>query len=98
MTAPTHITVAEFIFLLILTTTGVALNLWNAMAIGLSAILADIDTGASRIGRALPFVSHFIERRFGCAHRVFNSVLAFGQFNFSRRTNLDHTDTAGKLG
>ena len=75
MTAPTHITFAEFIFLLILTTTGVALNLWNAMAIGLSSLLADVDTGASRIGRLLPFVSHFIERRFG--HRTLTHSLLF---------------------
>jgi len=68
MTTPTHITFAEFLYLLVLTTTGVALNAVNAAIIALASVLPDIDTGASFTGKALPFFSHRIERKFG--HRT----------------------------
>jgi|GEM_PF-1335259 len=74
MTAPTHIAFAELLYLLILTTTGVALTVPNALLIAVSSVLPDIDTGASRIGRFLPFVSFTLERRFG--HRTFTHSLA----------------------
>lgn len=68
MTAPTHVSFAGFVYLLLLTTTGVALSLPNALTIGFAALLPDIDTGASTIGRLAPAVSRAIERRFG--HRT----------------------------
>ncbi len=74
MTAPTHIAFAELLYLLILTTTGVALSVPNALLIAVSSVLPDIDTGASRIGRFLPFVSFTLERRFG--HRTFTHSFA----------------------
>lgn len=75
MTAPTHIAFAEFLYLLILTTTGVALNLPNALFIAGASVLPDIDTGASRIGKLLPFASLQLERRFG--HRTLTHSLSF---------------------
>jgi membrane-bound metal-dependent hydrolase YbcI (DUF457 family) len=75
MTAPTHITFAEFIYLLILTTTGVALSFTNALVVGFAAVLADIDTGASRIGRVFPALTIWIERRFG--HRTLTHSMVF---------------------
>ena len=75
MTAPTHLTFAEFIYLLLLTTTGIALDVTNAITVGLSSLLPDIDTGASTVGRALPFLSGPIERRFG--HRTLTHSLLF---------------------
>ena len=52
--ASTHITFAEFIYLLLLTTTGVVLNATNAIIIAFAAVLPDIDTAASIIGRTSP--------------------------------------------
>ncbi len=75
MIAPTHITFAEFIYFLILTTTGIALSPLNAITIGLSSLLPDIDTEASRIGRLVPFISRRIEKRFG--HRTLTHSLLF---------------------
>ena len=74
MTAPTHIAFAELLYLLILTTTGVALNVPNALLIAVSSTLPDIDTGASRIGKLFPFVSLKLERRFG--HRTLTHSLS----------------------
>jgi len=75
MIAPTHITFAEFIYLLILTTTGVPLSAVNVITVALSSIIPDVDTAASRIGKVLPFISHRIERRFG--HRTLTHSLVF---------------------
>ena len=47
---------------------GVPLGVVNSAAVALASLLPDIDTGASLVGRALPFVSSRIERRFG--HRT----------------------------
>jgi len=74
MTAPTHIAFAELLYLLILTTTGVALNIPNALLIAISSTLPDIDTGASRIGKFFPFLSLKLERRFG--HRTLTHSLS----------------------
>ena len=75
MSAPTHISFAEFLYLLLLTTTGVALSIPNAAVVALSAILPDIDTGASLLGRCVPPVAMYLERRFG--HRTLtHSALA----------------------
>jgi len=68
VSAPTHISFAEFLYLLLLTTTGVALSIPNAAMVAIAAILPDIDTGASLAGRCLPPVAIYLERRFG--HRT----------------------------
>lgn len=68
MIAPTHITFAGFVYLLLLTTTGVALSLVNVLVIALASVFPDVDTGASVVGKTLPFLSRRIERRFG--HRT----------------------------
>src|SRR5690349_13208675 len=75
MTAPTHITFAEFIYLLILTTTGVSLNVLNACVIAISSLLPDIDTSVSTVGRAVPVISRKLERKFG--HRTLTHSVAF---------------------
>jgi len=75
MTSPTHITFAEFIYLLILTTLGVSLSLVNALVIAVSSLLPDIDTQASIIGKTFPFISARIERRFG--HRTLTHSIPF---------------------
>ena len=75
MIAPTHITFAELIYLLILTTTGVSLNIVNALIIAIASLLADIDTNASITGKLVPFVSRRIERRFG--HRTLTHSVPF---------------------
>jgi membrane-bound metal-dependent hydrolase YbcI (DUF457 family) len=75
MIAPTHITFAGFIYLLLLTTTGVALSLVNVLVIALASILPDADTGASIVGKAVPFLSRRIERRFG--HRTLTHSIPF---------------------
>ena len=73
MTAPTHITFAEFIYLLILTTTGVSLSAVNASVIAISSLLPDVDTQASTLGRIIPIISTRLERRFG--HRTLTHSL-----------------------
>jgi membrane-bound metal-dependent hydrolase YbcI (DUF457 family) len=75
MTAPTHIAFAEVIYLLLLTSGGVALNLWNGIVIALASLLPDLDTGASILGRILPALSRRLERRFG--HRTLTHSLPF---------------------
>jgi len=75
MTAPTHITFAEFVYLLVLTTTGVALSTLNAVVIAVASVLPDVDTNASFIGRSLPFLSRRIERKFG--HRTLTHSATF---------------------
>jgi len=75
MTAPTHITFAEFVYLLILTTTGVSLNIVNTILIAVSSLLPDIDTAASLIGKTFPFISTRLERRFG--HRTLTHSVIF---------------------
>lgn len=75
MTAPTHITFAEFAYLLLLTTTGVTLNTPNAATIAIASVLPDIDTAASFPGRAIPFISNTLERRFG--HRTLTHSVIF---------------------
>jgi len=75
VTSPTHITFAEFIYLLLLTTTGVALSTFNALVIAVASILPDIDTAASFPGRAIPFISNKLERRFG--HRTLTHSVLF---------------------
>lgn len=73
MIASTHITFAEFIYLLLLTTTGVVLNITNALIIAFVSVLPDIDTAVSIIGKIFLFISRPIERRFG--HRTLTHSL-----------------------
>jgi inner membrane protein len=75
MTAPTHITFAEFLYLLLLTTTGVALNAANALLMAVASLLPDIDTGGSTVGKLFPSISLRIERRFG--HRTLTHSVIF---------------------
>ncbi len=75
MTSPTHITFAGFIYLLLLTTTGVALNAVNMVVIAIASIMPDIDTAASFVGRAFPFISKRVERHYG--HRTLTHSVTF---------------------
>ena len=75
MIAPTHITFAEFIYLLLLTTTGISLSVINSVTIAFASILADVDTAASTVGKVMPFLSTRIERRFG--HRTLTHSALF---------------------
>jgi inner membrane protein len=75
MTAPTHIAFAELVYMLLLTTAGVALNAANAFVIAAASVLADIDTGSSLLGRMLPAISLPIERTFG--HRTLTHSALF---------------------
>jgi len=75
MTAPTHVTFAGFVYLLIMTPTGVALSVPNAIAMAVASLLPDLDTGASRIGRMFLPLSLRIERRFG--HRTLTHAVVF---------------------
>lgn len=75
MIAPTHMTFAGFIYLLLLTTTGVALSVVNAATVVVASILPDVDTGSSIVGRSIPFLSRWIERTFG--HRTLTHSVPF---------------------
>ena len=75
MTAPTHIAFGELVYLLLLTTTGVAVSAANVLVVAVASIAADIDTGSSMVGRMLPAVSLRIERTFG--HRTLTHSALF---------------------
>lgn len=75
MTAPSHITFAELLYFLLLTTMGVSLSAVNIFVIGISSLLADIDTEASTIGIVARGISTRIERRFG--HRTITHSALF---------------------
>ncbi len=75
MTAPTHISFAALVYLVLLTSAGVPLTLLNATATALASLLPDIDTGASIAGRLFPSLSRRIERR--CGHRTLTHSLPF---------------------
>lgn len=75
MRAPTHLTFAGFLYLLLLTSAGVSLNALNGLVVLISSVLPDLDTGASTIGRLLPLISRRLERRFG--HRTLTHSLPF---------------------
>lgn len=75
MTAPTHISFAGFLYLLLLTSAGVPLGIFNGITVLVASVLPDIDTGASTIGRLLPWASRRLERRFG--HRTLTHSLPF---------------------
>ena len=68
MTAPTHITFAQFVYLFFLTMLGVGVSGVNALVVAGAAVMPDLDTEASLLGKTVPPVSRWIERRFG--HRT----------------------------
>ena len=68
MTARTHIPFGQFLYLLLLTTSGIGLNAANALAVAAGSVLPDIDTEASIVGHVFHRLSGFIERKFG--HRT----------------------------
>ena len=73
MIAPTHMSFAAFLYLLMLTTIGVPLSAANAMAIVISSMAPDIDNGASTVGKLIPPFSRLLERKFG--HRTLTHSL-----------------------
>jgi inner membrane protein len=75
MTAPTHITFASFVYLLLLTTTGVSLSIGHTALVAVASILPDLDTGSSWISRLAPALALRIERTFG--HRTLTHSLLF---------------------
>ncbi|HTY58755.1 MAG TPA: metal-dependent hydrolase [Bacteroidota bacterium] len=68
MKATTHVGFAELLYLVLLTSAGVGLTLLNTLVVAVASILPDIDSGATTIGRLVPPVTRFLERRFG--HRT----------------------------
>ena len=77
MKATTHAGFAALVYLLFLTTAGIALSPLNAAIVACAAVLPDVDTGGSRAGRVCPPLTRFLERRFG--HRTLtHSLLMMG--------------------
>ena len=68
MKASTHIGFAGLLYLVLLTTAGVGLTTLNVLAVAVAAVIPDIDSGASLVGRVFPPVTRGIERRYG--HRT----------------------------
>lgn len=64
----THITFSWSFFFIFLAAVGVSANFWTLSAISLGAVLPDIDSPASRVGRLFPSVSRYLEKRWG--HRT----------------------------
>ena len=77
MTSTTHISFAELFYLVLLTTAGLALTPVNALLIALGSLLPDLDNTSTRIGRLLPFVSRFLERRFGHRTITHSAIVLF---------------------
>ncbi|MGA9116797.1 MAG: metal-dependent hydrolase, partial [Bacteroidota bacterium] len=75
MTAPAHISFGWLVYLVLLTPAGVRLSLLNGLVITAASLLPDLDTEASGIGRTLPFLSRFLEHRWG--HRTLTHSLPF---------------------
>lgn len=64
-----------FVYLLLMTPTGIALSWANALVAALASLLPDLDTQSSAIGGRLRFISRPLEARFG--HRtITHSLLA----------------------
>jgi membrane-bound metal-dependent hydrolase YbcI (DUF457 family) len=78
MKASTHVGFAELLYLLLLTTAGVRLTPLNALAVAASSVVPDIDSGSSYVGRVVPPVTRFLERRVG--HRTLTHSLPFAAF------------------
>jgi membrane-bound metal-dependent hydrolase YbcI (DUF457 family) len=75
MKASTHVGFAELLYLLLLTTAGIGVTPLNGLAVAAASVIPDIDTGASAVGRAIPPLTRFVERRFG--HRTLTHSLPF---------------------
>ena len=80
MKATTHVGFAELLYLLLLTTAGIGVTPVNGLAVAAASVIPDIDTGASTIGRAVPPLTRFIERRYG--HRTLTHSLPFAGLLF----------------
>jgi len=74
MKATTHIGFAGLLYLILLTTAGVGLTALNALAVATAAVIPDIDSGASLVGRVFPPLTRAIERKFG--HRTLTHSLS----------------------
>jgi len=68
-------TFSLFIYLLLMTPTGIALSWTNAVTATLASLLPDLDTQSSTIGKNLRFISRPLEARFG--HRTITHSLVF---------------------
>ena len=75
MKASTHVSFAELLYLLLLTTAGIGVTPLNGIAVAAASVIPDIDTGASAVGRVVPPLTRFVERRFG--HRTLTHSLPF---------------------
>jgi membrane-bound metal-dependent hydrolase YbcI (DUF457 family) len=75
MRAPTHIAFSTLLYLVLLTSAGIALSFLNWAAVAAASLLPDLDTGASRVGRSVPMLSRWLERRFG--HRTLTHSVVF---------------------
>ncbi|HEX9006710.1 MAG TPA: metal-dependent hydrolase, partial [Bacteroidota bacterium] len=77
MIAPTHIAFSWFVYLLLLTTTGVPLSLVNGITVALASVLPDLDSNLSGPGAVMPFLARWLETSYG--HRtVTHSLLCVG--------------------
>jgi inner membrane protein len=68
MILTTHITFSWTFFFVVLAAMGIVTDVWTITAISIGAILPDIDTQSSTVGKLFPWVSRRIERRWG--HRT----------------------------
>ena len=80
MRAVTHVSCAELVYLLFLTTAGISLSVWNAVAVAIASILPDVDSGGSRAGRLCPLFTRYLERKVGhrtLTHSLFLMAILF---------------------
>ncbi len=75
MTAPTHIAFSWFVYLLLLTTTGVPLSALHGLTAALAAVLPDVDSDLSGVGRMVLPLARWIEKTYG--HRTVTHSLLF---------------------
>ncbi|MBL7995626.1 metal-dependent hydrolase, partial [bacterium] len=68
MILTTHITFSWTFFFVVLAAMGIVTDVWTITAISIGAILPDIDTQSSTVGKLFPWISRRIERRWG--HRT----------------------------
>jgi membrane-bound metal-dependent hydrolase YbcI (DUF457 family) len=78
MKASTHVGFAGLVYLVLLTPAGVRPTALNSLAVAVASVLPDIDSGASYIGRVVPLLTRFLERRYG--HRTLTHSLPFLAF------------------
>jgi len=75
MTSPTHVVFSELVFLMFLTTAQISLTPLNALLVAAGALVPDLDSASTYVGKLLPFIARRVERRFG--HRTFTHSLLF---------------------